>query len=56
MYKNFSPAVDKKLFEGLMEMYVNDQDSKIISPLVLQQLKASNNDFKILTDENLRWR
>jgi len=51
LYKNFSPVVDKKLFEALMEMYVNDQDSKIISPLLLQQLKASNNDFKILTDE-----
>ncbi|HEY6504192.1 MAG TPA: S46 family peptidase [Chitinophagaceae bacterium] len=51
LYRNLSPAVDKKLFETLMEMYVKDQDSKIISPLLLQQLKASNNDIKILTDE-----
>ena len=41
LYKEYSPAVDKKLFEALMEMYVKDQDSKMISPMVREQLAAS---------------
>ena len=32
-------------------MYVKDQDSKIVSPKVLEQLKAANNDFKKWTDD-----
>jgi Peptidase S46 len=51
LYKEYSPAVDKKLFEVLMEMYVKDQDSKIISPKVLEELKAANNDFKKFADD-----
>lgn len=51
LYKNHSPLVDKKLFEVLMEMYVKDQDSRIISPMLLEQLKAAGNDFKKLADE-----
>jgi hypothetical protein len=51
LYHNHSPVVDKKLFEVLIEMYVKDQDSKIVSPLLLEQLKAANNDFKKLTDD-----
>jgi hypothetical protein len=51
LYKEYSPAVDRKLFEVLMEMYVKDQDSKIISPKVAEELKAANNDFKKFTDD-----
>jgi hypothetical protein len=51
LYKEYSSAVDKKLFEVLMEMYVKDQDSKIISPKVLEELKASNDNFKKLADD-----
>lgn len=50
-YKEYSPVVDKKLFETLMEMYVKDQDTKIISPKVLEQLTAANNDYKKFTDD-----
>jgi hypothetical protein len=50
-YKEHSPAVDRQLFQVLMEMYVKDQDSKWISSKVLDDLKAVNNDFKKWTDE-----
>src|SRR5436190_3411748 len=48
LYKEYSPQVDRSLFEVLMEMYVKD---KIVSPLVLEQLKAANNDFPRWTDQ-----
>ncbi|HET6995322.1 MAG TPA: S46 family peptidase [Chitinophagaceae bacterium] len=51
LYKEYSPLVDRNLFEVLMEMYVKDQDSKIVSPLVLEQLRATNNDFHKWTDQ-----
>jgi hypothetical protein len=31
--KEFSPTVDRKLFEGLMEMYVKNQPEKVVSPM-----------------------
>ena len=46
LYKEYSPAVDKKLFEVLMEMYVRDQDSKIISSKAIEHANAFNNDFQ----------
>jgi len=51
LYREYSPVVDKKLFEVLMEMYIKDQDSKIISPRALEEIKATNNDFKKWADE-----
>lgn len=51
VYKEYSPVVDKQLFEVLIEMYVKDQDSKIIPPKLLEQAKATGNDFKKLADE-----
>ena len=50
-YKEYNTAVDKRLFEVLMEMYVKDQDSKIISPRVLEELKTANNDYKRWAEE-----
>ena len=50
-YKEYSPAVDKKLFEVLMEMYVKDQDSKAISPKVLEEIRAAGNDYKKWAEE-----
>jgi hypothetical protein len=51
LYKNHNPLVDKKLFEALIEMYVTNQDSRIISPKLLEQVRAVNNDYKKLADE-----
>ncbi|MEQ1554346.1 MAG: S46 family peptidase [Ferruginibacter sp.] len=31
--KEFNPIVDKKLFEGLMEMYVKNQPENVVSPM-----------------------
>ncbi len=31
--KEFNPTVDKKLFEGLMEMYVKNQPESVVSPM-----------------------
>ena len=50
-YKNHSPLVDKKLFEVLIEMYVKDQDNRVVSPVLLAQLKAADNDFRKLADD-----
>jgi len=51
LYKEYNPTVDRKLFEVLMEMYIKDQDSKIVSPLAIEQLKAAGNDFKKWADD-----
>ncbi len=32
--KEFNPKVDRKLFEGLMEMYVKNQPANVVSPMV----------------------
>jgi hypothetical protein len=50
LYKDYNPTVDRKLFEVLMEMYVKDQDSRIISPKVIEELKAASLDYKKLAD------
>ncbi len=50
-YREFSPVVDRQLFEVLMEMYVKDQDSRVVSTKVLEELKAANNDFKKWTND-----
>lgn len=42
-YGEYNAAVDQKLFEVLMQMYVNDQDKTYISPLVNQMLASNGN-------------
>jgi len=51
LYKEYNPTVDRKLFEVLMEMYIKDQDSKIVSPLAREQLQNAGNDFKKWGDD-----
>jgi Peptidase S46 len=46
LYREYNPTVDRNLFEVLMEMYVKDQDSKIVSPIAMEQLKDAGNDFR----------
>lgn len=48
LYAEYSPGVDKKLFEVLLEMYVNDQDKKYRSPLLEELLSASGGSFTAL--------
>jgi hypothetical protein len=43
VYGEYNPAVDQKLFETLMEIYVRDQKDSYVSP-VLKKLLAENNN------------
>jgi hypothetical protein len=57
-YREYSPVVDRKLFEVLLEMYVKDQDKSVVSQKVVEQVGALGNDFQkwaadIYTDEEL---
>ncbi len=44
-YKDYSAAVDEKLFAVLMEMYVKDQKEEYTSSLFKNLLKENNGDF-----------
>lgn len=48
LYEEYSPVVDKQLFETLLEMYVKDQETNYISPLLKEWLTASGNSFPTL--------
>ena len=50
-YKDYSPEVDKKLFEALMEMYVNEQDNKYVSPLMQDWLQSLDGSFSKLAEK-----
>jgi Peptidase S46 len=41
--KEVNPAVDKKLFEGLIEMYVKNQDAAVVAPSVKAMYDAGLN-------------
>ncbi|MGB4845316.1 MAG: S46 family peptidase [Ferruginibacter sp.] len=44
-YKDYSAAVDEKLFTVLMEMYVKDQKDEYTSPYFKELLKQHGNDY-----------
>lgn len=48
LYEEYSSAVDRQLFETLLEMYVKDQKDNYISPLLKELLAASANSFQTL--------
>lgn len=50
LYPEYSEAVDRKLFEGLMEMYVKDQEEKYKSPLMKEWLNNAGGSYQKLTD------
>ena len=50
LYPEYSEAVDRKLFEGLMEMYVKDQEEKYRSPLLKEWLNNAGGSYQKLTD------
>jgi hypothetical protein len=45
LYAEYNPAVDQKLFEVLMEMYVKDQKEEFVSPVLKKLLAENNNSF-----------
>lgn len=50
MIGEYNAIVDKKLFEALMPLYVNDQPAQFVSPAFKAKLQASGNDFAALTN------
>ncbi|MGC4099879.1 S46 family peptidase [Ferruginibacter sp.] len=48
LFAEYNPAVDQKLFEVLMEMYVKDQQPGNVSPLLKKMLAENGNDFATL--------
>lgn len=48
MIGEYNVSVDKKLFEALMPLYVNDQPAQFVSPAFKAQLQSANNDYEAL--------
>lgn len=51
MIGEYNVTVDKKLFEALMPMYVNDQPAQFVSPAFKTKLQAANNDYAALANQ-----
>ncbi len=47
-YKNYSPAIDQKVFASLMELYFTKVDKQYISEIAQKELDKSNGDFDLL--------
>lgn len=45
LYAEYSPVVDQKLFEVLMEMYVKNQEDKYVSPMLKEWMNSSENGY-----------
>ena len=50
LYGEYSPVVDQKLFEVLMELYVKDQKDEYVSPLLKKLLAENNNSFAAVAE------
>ena len=48
VYDEYNPMVDQKLFEVLIQMYINGQEEIYQSPFLKDKLKTAGNDFMIL--------
>jgi uncharacterized protein (DUF4415 family) len=48
LYQEYNGEVDKKLAEVLLEMYVNNQDDKYVSPLLKEWLNSVGKNFQQL--------
>ncbi len=51
LYKEYSPEVDKKLFEVLMQKFTLDQPAEFIAPGLSAMAKTYNNDFGKMATE-----
>jgi Peptidase S46 len=51
IYTEYNAELDKSMFASLMEMFVKDQDSQLISADLIDKAKSLNNDFTKLADE-----
>jgi hypothetical protein len=50
LYGEYSPVVDQKLFEVLMELYVKDQKDEYVSPLLKKLLAENNNSISAVAE------
>lgn len=50
-FKEYSPAVDKQLFETLMELYVKDQQAANVSPVFTGMLVAKSDSYSAVADD-----
>ncbi len=48
-YNEFNTSLDQRVFEALMEMYLQDQNEKYISPVVQKMLLQNERDYKKLS-------
>jgi Peptidase S46 len=51
LLEEFSPLVDKSLFEGLMQLYVSAQPAANVAPLVQKWLDENANNYGTLTQK-----
>jgi hypothetical protein len=49
IYEEYSAAVDQRLFDVLMQMYLKDQEQRNVSPVFQKQLEKNNGNFQQLT-------
>ena len=48
MIGEYNTTVDRKLFEALMPLYLNDQPGQFVSPVFKTKLQSAGNDFSVL--------
>ena len=46
LYKEYNVKVDESLFETLMQLYLQKQDPQYVSPIALQQLNESKENYR----------
>ncbi len=51
LYQEYNEEVDKKLMEVLLEMYVNNQEDKYVSPLLKELLNSTGKNFQQLSEK-----
>jgi hypothetical protein len=51
LYKEYSPAVDKKLFEVLMQKFTKDQPEEFLAPELITLAKTYQYDFAKMADD-----
>ncbi len=51
LYKEYSPAVDMKLFEVLMQKFTNDQPEEFLAPELITVAKTYQYDFAKMADD-----
>jgi hypothetical protein len=50
-FKEYNKDLDKKMFETLMQLYVEDQEKSNVSAAVMEKLAANGNSFQKLADK-----